>query len=186
MKWYSKNVLLLNADYSPISVISWKNALRLILKDKVEIIEYFDDSISHGKAFQAPSIVVLRNYVARLHRIRIGITRKNVAIRDNYTCAYCNRRLGRHSTTIDHIVPKCKGGIHDWKNVITSCKKCNTCKSDKELGDVMEVSDGKGGKRRKQIKLLYAPTFPDIHDILYANILKKPEYANWRQFFGKT
>jgi 5-methylcytosine-specific restriction endonuclease McrA len=181
MKWYTKNVLLLNADYSPISIISWKRAIRLLMKEKAKAIEYFDDNIH--QSIQAPSIIVLTNYVSRLHKIRIGITRKNVSIRDNHICAYCGKKLGKHSTTIDHIVPKCKGGIHDWKNVITSCKHCNTIKNDKLVGEHVEISDGNGGKKRIQIKLLFEPKFPDLNMILYGNIIKKEEYSSWSKFF---
>lgn len=127
------NALLLNADYSPLKIIPTKKAIRLVLKDKAEILETSDTTVRGEKLkIPEPRVLVLREYVYVPPKNNYAVSRKAILFRDRYTCAYC----GRHATTIDHIKPRSKGGTHDWKNVVAACKPCNGKKADKFLKDI--------------------------------------------------
>lgn len=119
-------VLVLNASYEPLNICSWRRAIVLVLKGKAEQIEH------NGKLvyadFPLPTVIRLRSYVKIPYK-EITLSRRNVLHRDNYTCQYCGDR--RHDLTIDHIVPRSKGGEDSWENVVAACLKCNVKKGDR-------------------------------------------------------
>lgn len=126
-----ERVVLLNSDYSFLNVIDWKRALCLLAKGKVEIVALTDKII---KAFDGaweiiiPKVVRLVKLVRSVYKSKVPFTKKNVFIRDRYTCQYC----GSHEDlTIDHVVPSSRGGKTDFENCVTSCKKCNNRKDNK-------------------------------------------------------
>jgi 5-methylcytosine-specific restriction endonuclease McrA len=119
-------VLVLNASYEPLNICSWRRAVILILKGKAEQIEH------NGKLvyadFPLPTVIRLRSYVKIPYK-EITLSRRNVLHRDNYTCQYCGDR--RHDLTVDHIVPRSKGGVDSWDNVVAACLRCNVKKGDR-------------------------------------------------------
>lgn len=119
-------VLVLNASYEPLNICSWRRAVVLLLKGKAEQIEH------NGKViytdFPLPSVIRLRNYVKIPYK-EISLSRRNVMHRDNYTCQYCGIR--KHDLTIDHIIPRSRGGIDAWDNVVAACLRCNVKKGDR-------------------------------------------------------
>jgi 5-methylcytosine-specific restriction endonuclease McrA len=119
-------VLVLNASYEPLNICSWRRAVVLILKGKAESIEHNGKMLSD--TFSLPTVIRLRNYVKIPYK-EISLSRRNVLHRDNYTCQYCGER--RHDLTIDHILPRSKGGIDTWENVVAACLKCNVKKGDR-------------------------------------------------------
>jgi 5-methylcytosine-specific restriction endonuclease McrA len=119
-------VLVLNASYEPLNICSWRRAIVLILKGKAESIEH-NGKVLHG-SLALPTVIRLRNYVKIPYK-EISLSRRNVLHRDNYTCQYCGER--RHDLTIDHIVPRSRGGIDSWENVCAACLKCNVKKGDR-------------------------------------------------------
>ena len=121
-------VLLLNASYEPLNICSWRRALVLIMKGKAEEIENNGHFIN--KYFNTPTVIRLRQYVAVPYK-ELPFNRKNILHRDNHTCQYCGRKSV--DLSIDHIIPKSKGGKSTWENVITACVKCNTKKADRTL-----------------------------------------------------
>ena len=125
-----EKVLLLNASYEPLNICSWKRALVLMLKGKAEKIEHYESMINDN--IQTPSVIRLRYYVVVPYR-ELPFSKKNVLQRDNYTCQYCGKQS--KSLTIDHIIPKSKGGPNTWENVVAACSKCNSKKADKNLKD---------------------------------------------------
>ena len=129
----NRRVLLLNQSYQPLMVIGAKRALLLLLTEKVESIENYTEFI-HSMYFKMPlpSVIRLKNY-ARFTKKEIVLSRKNILKRDNHTCQYC----GVHSTrlTIDHIVPRQKGGPDTWENLVTACVQCNTQKGHKSVSE---------------------------------------------------
>lgn len=128
-------VLVLNASYEPLNICSWRRAVILILKGKAESIEHNGKLISAD--FPLPTVIRLRNYVKIPYK-EISLSRRNVLHRDNYTCQYCADR--RHDLTIDHILPRSRGGGDSWENVAAACLKCNVKKGDrtpKEAGMVL-------------------------------------------------
>ena len=130
-----QNVLLLNASYEPIRVISLHRAVVMVVQEMADVIESVE-----GKAFRSPStevpwpsVVRLRKYVTIPFDRRVPLNKRNVLNRDKHECAYC---VERKADTIDHIHPKSKGGKHAWSNVIASCRKCNNFKDDRTLDEL--------------------------------------------------
>lgn len=131
-----RKVLLLNADYTPHKLISWKHAVRLVSKEKVQIVEEYDDweVRSPSVTMSVPSVLALREYVA--HRYDLNYCRENVLSRDDYTCQYCGKSLDDgeleyDELTVDHVKPRAAGGVTRWGNVVASCEDCNLRKADR-------------------------------------------------------
>jgi 5-methylcytosine-specific restriction endonuclease McrA len=131
-----RRVLLLNVTYEPLTTVGLRRAVCLVLGDKAEVVH--DDSEgallrSASLVLAMPSVIRLRRYVRVPHRSRIPLTRGALMRRDNYQCAYCSHR----AETIDHVVPRSRGGSHTWENCVASCMRCNHSKGDRlveELG----------------------------------------------------
>lgn len=123
------NVLVLNQDYQPLSVCSVQRSMKLIFLDKAELLH--DDPNKKLRttrtSFQFPSVIRLRNYI-RVPYKKIVLSRRNVMRRDDYTCQYCGKKS---DLTIDHIVPKSRGGQDSWENLTTACDKCNVYKGNR-------------------------------------------------------
>lgn len=131
-------VLVLNASYEPLNICSWRRAIVLLMKGKAEQIEHNGKLIYAD--FPLPTVIRLRSYVKIPYK-EISLSRRNVLHRDSYMCQYCGDR--RHDLTIDHIVPRSKGGTDTWENVVAACLKCNVKKGDrtpKEANMVLMVS----------------------------------------------
>jgi 5-methylcytosine-specific restriction endonuclease McrA len=117
-------VLVLNATYEPINVCTVRRAVVLLLKDKAEVIEHSEWELHSASTTVArPVVIRLVSYV-RIPRDthRRKITRRAVFARDDWTCQYCG---SRSSLTVDHVVPRSKGGTSSWENIVASCAPCN-------------------------------------------------------------
>jgi 5-methylcytosine-specific restriction endonuclease McrA len=128
-------VLVLNATYEPINVCTIRRAAVLLLKEKAEIIEHAEWELrSESLSLPRPVVIRLVTYV-RVPRDthRRKITRRAVFARDRWTCQYCGSRT---SLTVDHVVPRSKGGSSSWDNIVTSCAPCNRRKGDAMLRHV--------------------------------------------------
>jgi 5-methylcytosine-specific restriction endonuclease McrA len=127
----SGRVLVLNASYEPINVCTVRRAAVLILKNRAEILEQGDWAL-HAESFTLARPVVIRllTYV-RIPRDahRRKITRRAVFARDRWTCQYCGHERG--NLTVDHVVPRSKGGRSTWDNIVTCCAPCNRRKGDR-------------------------------------------------------
>ena len=129
----NKKVLLLNQSYQPLMILGAKRAIILSFTDKVEVVERYSDQIrSINLSILLPSVIRLKDYVS-FSKKKIPLTRKNILKRDNHICQYCNNKSG--FMTIDHIVPKDKGGRDLWENLVAACVSCNTKKGNKLLKD---------------------------------------------------
>ncbi len=116
-------VLLLNQNFEPISICSVRKAFVLIFLEKAEMVEKNSGWIhSVNREFPIPSVVRLMHQI-RIPPKRILLNRKNLLIRDNYTCQYCGRKT--KPLTIDHVVPKHYGGQDRWENLVIACQSCN-------------------------------------------------------------
>jgi len=127
----SGRVLVLNASYEPINVCTVRRAAVLLLKNRAEILEQGDWAL-HAESFTLPRPVVIRllTYV-RIPRDahRRKITRRAVFARDRWTCQYCGHERGH--LTVDHVIPRSKGGTSTWDNIVTCCAPCNRRKGDR-------------------------------------------------------
>ena len=125
------SVLVLNSQYLPIQTTSVKKAIKLIYRG-VAVAEKYSDKVwkSISSEIILPAVIRLINF-HKLPNRTYKLSKKNILIRDKYTCQYCTEVLSERSLTIDHIIPKSKGGSSKWENLVTACKKCNTKKADK-------------------------------------------------------
>jgi 5-methylcytosine-specific restriction endonuclease McrA len=123
-------VLILNASYEPLHVCSVKRAITLLMQEVAERVLDGDRVLrSPSLVVPVPSVIRLRRYVRRPHRQRVAFNRKNVFRRDDHTCQYCGSRS--HDLTLDHVLPRSRGGPTNWENVVACCRRCNAVKRDR-------------------------------------------------------
>ncbi len=124
--------LLLNATYEPLSVVSVRRAVVLVLKDKAEIVARNGATLrSATVAVPCPTVIRLVQYVRVPFRSRVPLTRRGVFARDGHRCQYCDRP----AENLDHVFPRSRGGEHTWENVVASCRPCNARKENRLLAD---------------------------------------------------
>jgi 5-methylcytosine-specific restriction endonuclease McrA len=123
--------LLLNATFEPLAIVSWRKAVTLLFLDKVEVVREYDREIrSVSTRMKLPAVIRLLCFV-RNDRLTARFSRKNVFLRDEYTCQYCGESFEPRQLTCDHIVPRSRGGRAEWTNMVTSCVRCNLSKGDR-------------------------------------------------------
>ena len=124
-------VLVLNATYEPINVTAARRAIVLVLKG-VATTEEENGGFLHSArlAIRVPSVIRLTGFRRIPYQTR-ALSRKNILMRDRYTCQFCGRILPAHELTIDHVIPRSRGGQTDWDNVVACCQSCNTTKGDR-------------------------------------------------------
>lgn len=146
--------LVLNADYRPLSYYplslwSWQDTIKAVFLDRVVILANYEREIhSPTRTMPLPSVVCLKNYVQPSRAP--AFTRFNVFLRDKFKCQYCGNN---HDLTFDHVVPRSKGGLTTWENVVAACSPCNT---------------SKGSKTMKEAKMFprqtpYSPSLQQLH-----------------------
>jgi 5-methylcytosine-specific restriction endonuclease McrA len=125
-------VLVLNATYEPLNVVSVRRAVLLLLKEKAEIVEAAEAWL-HAEQLALPIPLVIRLvYFVRIpRRFQLPLSRRTVLARDHYTCQYCGARPGKANLTIDHVLPRSRGGETRWENVAVACGTCNRRKGDR-------------------------------------------------------
>lgn len=121
--------VVLNADYTFLNVISTKRAMILLAKGKTEVLKYSKKVFNTiSGVIKIPAVLRLVKLIRTIYKARVPFSKKNVMVRDKFVCTYCgatDRRL-----TIDHILPKSKGGKSTFENCVASCKQCNSKKGD--------------------------------------------------------
>ena len=146
--------LVLNADfrplsYYPLSIWCWQDAVKSVFLDRVSIVSNYKRKIrSPSFEMNLPSVIALKSFIQPSKNP--NFTRFNVFLRDKFACQYCG---DRKDLTFDHLLPKSRGGLTDWNNVVTACSSCNV---------------KKGGKLYKDCELKlankpFAPTVEDLH-----------------------
>ena len=140
----TNDCLILNGNgkplsYFPLSAVDWKTAVKLVFTRNVIVIKEHEtwEVRSPSQSFKVPSIVMLRKYYKFSKKVKFS--RSNVFLRDMFTCQYCKNVFEKKDLTIDHIIPKSKGGETNWLNVTTCCKSCNLSKADKIIDPSPEV-----------------------------------------------
>jgi 5-methylcytosine-specific restriction endonuclease McrA len=160
MEFDATRCVVLNSTYEPIAVVTSKRALLLILEGKAIVVEEHPTMVvrSPSVTFRVPIMVALKHFVRgrKIFRTASVLTQRNLFVRDNYTCQYCNRHKSelRHSEflTRDHIVPESRGGSNTWENVVAACSTCNNKKADHYLEDV-------------NLRLQKKPTIPTLFEL---------------------
>ena len=149
--------LVLNASYEPVQLIDWQKAVYMIYTDKAEVVSTYDKVVrSVSQAIKLPKVIRLKNYVKLISNLTaVRYSRRNILLRDDHTCQYCGKQVVGKDATMDHVVPRSRGGKSTWTNVVTACHRCNNKKDNrtpKEAG----------------MRLLNQPKRPKI-----ANLLKE-------------
>jgi 5-methylcytosine-specific restriction endonuclease McrA len=125
----ASKVLVLNQDYQAVTVCSAERAFVLVFLKKAEMISHRTAKVlrSVSQEFAYPSIIRLNRFV-NLPFKRVALSRVNIYKRDGYACVYCK---SKDNLTLDHVVPRSRGGRDAWDNLVTACQRCNTEKGDR-------------------------------------------------------
>ena len=124
-------VLVLNATFEPLNTVSIPRAVSLLLAEKAEIVEAAEAQLrSQSLSLPMPLVIRLVTYVRIPRMMPLAVTRRGVLNRDNHTCQYCGRSLHSADLTLDHVLPRSRGGKTTWENVVAACKPCNHRKND--------------------------------------------------------
>ena len=161
-----EKVLVLNADFTPLNVTSVYKGFSLVNRGKAEVLRASDKPLFSGmKEFVRPLIIRLLNFVKfRIHKLKIN--RHRIYKRDNHECVYCS---SKRNLTIDHIIPKSKGGQNTWLNLITCCSSCNRLKGDRTPEEA-------------NLTMRYSPYEPNIFsDIINSSV--EPIWEDFKQTF---
>lgn len=191
-KVLTRSVLVLNKHWAPIQVTSVKEAIGLVAKGSAKIIdpkdfsaldlvtwndvsrarEKHEDSVirSQRLALVPPEVIVLNRYDGQGEK-SVVFSRKNLFKRDKYTCMYCGVQPGPEELTIDHVMPKSRGGASTWENCVLACVECNKRKANR-------TPDEAGMKMRK------APKKPSWKTLAQVN--PKDRKESWDQFLSRA
>jgi 5-methylcytosine-specific restriction endonuclease McrA len=119
--------LVLNATYEPLGIVSNRRAVLLVLAEKAEVVHHAGGELRSARVcVPIPSVIRLRYYVKVPYRRHTALSRRAVFLRDGGRCQYC----GRRADSVDHVVPRSRGGTHTWDNVVAACSRCNASKRD--------------------------------------------------------
>ena len=127
----SYRALLLDKSFRPLRAVGWRRALCLDLTARVEVLEYYAFEVRTARAtFPIPAVIRVPGW---LHRVPQGVppTRRNVLLRDGFSCRYCGLEGTSAQLTIDHVLPRSRGGRTTWDNVVAACAPCNRGKGDR-------------------------------------------------------
>jgi len=115
--------VLLNADYTFLNVVDWKRAMCLLTKDKITVLKYSKRIVktAEGVVMKIPAVMKLIKLIRTLYRTRVPFSKRNVLVRDGFKCAYCNAK--KDKLTIDHIIPRSRGGKTDFENCVVCISK---------------------------------------------------------------
>ena len=135
--------LVLNAGYEPLAVVSFKRALVLVMNDKATIVERVEGEPVRAsrRAYDRPAVILLTRYVRIPMPHHVPVTRRGVLRRDGHRCGYC----GKTASTIDHVLPRSRGGRDTWENLVACCLRCNNLKGDRtpqEIGWTLRTVPG--------------------------------------------
>ena len=157
ISFLNKKILVLDKNYQPIRIVNVRGAIYLVFREAANVIDgdynvfELQEWLRHSKhrmevdddfpalrsidsAFGIPDIIILRNFIQKKPRESV-CTKMNIFMRDLFQCQYCGVRISQGNATIDHVVPRSRGGEITWKNAVTSCKDCNNKKGHKALSE---------------------------------------------------
>jgi 5-methylcytosine-specific restriction endonuclease McrA len=158
------HVLVLNATYEPLNVVSMRRAVVLLLKEKAQVVEAADAWLrSERIALPLPLVIRLVYYVRIPRRFSLPVSRRTVLARDHYTCQYCKAQPGKSQLTIDHVLPRSQGGETTWENVVTACGHCNRRKGNRTPEEArMPLRSSPRRPRYLALTLLEGTSAPEV------------------------
>ena len=156
-----RRVLLLNNTFEPLTALPLRRAVVLVVCGKAEVVHGDSAGVvlhSATAAVEVPSVIRLSNFVRVPYRGRVPLSRSALMLRDSHRCAYCSAR----AETIDHVVPRSRGGSHSWENCVACCAKCNRRKADKTLNELgWQLAVAPRAPRGRHWRLLAGSSDPD-------------------------
>ena len=163
--------LVLNKNWMPITHISWKRAFILLCKESAEVLESYSDMIKgpRDSFYYVPAVIRLLSFDS-VPKSKVSYSKRSVLERDRFTCQYCGRKLSFGDATIDHVIPRCKGGRSTFDNTVTACGNCNRKKADKLPEEA-------------RLKLLSFPRKPATNE--YEIYLPRTINGIWAQYIPK-
>lgn len=169
------SVLVLNSDYRPLSYFplslwSWQEAVKAVFSGRVNVVaEYERDIRSPSLSFRLPSVISLKDYAPTARKP--AFTRFNVFLRDHFSCQYCGTRFAVHDLTFDHVIPRSRGGLTEWLNVVAACGACNLRKANRTPAEA-------------GMPLIRPPYHPHSHHLQEQGRRFPPNYLHesWRDF----
>lgn len=163
-----RKVLVLNADYSAISLCTVPKAFLLVYLDKAELVASADNEMlrSISTSYPMPSVIRLNRYVNVPYK-GVVLSRHNIFKRDSNSCCYCG---SRRDLTLDHVLPKSRGGKTSWTNLTTACRRCNTKKGN------LTPDEAQMPLRTKPFR----PTF-----VMFLREFDSSSEANWHPYLRK-
>lgn len=158
-------ILVLNAGYQPLGIASIRRVVGLVMSGLAEVVEESGEYLrTTTSQYPIPAIVRVKKMIRpRLRGVRLS--RRNVFKRDGNTCAYCGRKTS--DLTLDHVIPRSRGGANTWENLVSACQACNHRKANRTPEEA-------------GMKLLRKPAKPS--QALWLDILEVPQ--DWRMYFG--
>ena len=158
---------MLNATYEPLTVVSVRRAVVLVVGNKADLVHAREQRWhSERMALPIPTVIRLRRFVRVPYRRRIALSRRAVFARDLNRCQYC----GIAAENLDHVVPRSRGGLHTWENVVAACRPCNARKGDRTPHEA-------------NMQLRVSPTPPREHGWLLVG-LGSPPHPSWDAYLG--
>ena len=168
-----RSVLLLNASYEYLNIVSWRRAFALVLSGRASVVSDWHDHSQIASSTQThvlPAVIRLVTYVFVPQLAQAPtVNRENVFRRDNSLCLYCGKKFARTSLSIDHVLATSRGGKHIWPNVATACRRCNHRKGNKTPAEA-------------GMSLLYKPYTPRSKAVLLLQPDTTPH--EWHPFIG--
>ena len=159
-------------SFIAIECISTKS-IRLIFSERVEVIREYSDKVVRtvSEVIKVPAVIrLLTKFKLRTH---VKLSRKNILIRDSYRCKYCGKSGTSSSLTLDHILPKSRGGKFTWENIVTSCWTCNSEKGDRTPSEAgMKIQGG-------------LPQKMEMFEYIYRIFEARYDVAEWQDFLVK-
>lgn len=163
-----QSILVLNASYEPLSIVSAQRAVNLLYANKAVALDESDRLWHSSKTTLVLPYVIKMNYYVKkaINTKEVPFSRKGVLVRDNYRCAYCTKR----ADTIDHVIPKSRGGQNTYNNAVACCLKCNSKKADSLLSEV-------------DMELTFRPVAPSLYSSFLLKAVNDTEaFASWATY----
>ena len=169
--------LVLNFSYEPLQFCSAKRAIIMVLNGRAEFLESDGYVIrSPSTSFKLPAVIRVLHMVKKSRRKGVSFSKKNILRRDNFTCQYCG--TNGNSLTVDHILPKSRGGKSNWNNVVVACKPCNLKKGNQTPSEKGMQLNKKPSKPDFHWPFLQLPCGPISHIEIWGKYLPKSSFAN--------
>lgn len=162
------DTLVVDSTSRPIGFCTWQEAIKLMYEGVVIVLKEDAEKEIHSQhlTIKIPRVVLVKDYVSKRQKETVSLTHRNIAIRDDKKCQYCEALLSYDEQTIDHVIPRSRGGINSWENLVLCCKTCNRKKADFLLDEI-------------GMRLIKKPTRPKP-GIQYEQIGKlRPEWEDW-------